>query len=251
MLRSGGLKIVFAFELTSCLCGSGLLSTANADDAGVARRDVWVGANATDKMWQVYSGGTFAPFGHLYEDGWRLRAGGGYGQYAYSGRRNNVVRSFSGGVMYMDALVGYQAQWGPLTAKAFVGMASIEHRISPVDPDARAGQEIGPKLQAELWFDAGHGYWGSLNASYTTAHDTYGVRARAAYRLTSEISLGPELEITDTAVDTTDLDSAYGRGGAFVTYSWGTGEISASGGLAGDIDGSSSPYMTLNFYSHF
>ncbi len=214
-------------------------------------RDFWVGANATEGMWQVYSGGTLAPFCQIQGNGWRLRAGGGYGQYAYSGERSNARRSFAGTVNYLDVMAGYQTQWGPLTAKAFLGLAAIEHRIMPLDPDASAGREIGPKLQTELWFDAGKGYWVSLNAAYTTAHDTYAVRARNGFRLTPEISLGPELEITDTAVETTDLEAAYGRGGAFVTYSWGSGEVSASGGLAGDIDGDASPYVTLNFYNHF
>lgn len=227
------------------------LSTANAAEDPPAHRDTWVGVNATKNMWQFYSGGTIAPFGHLHAEGWRLRASGGHGQYDYSGKRDNERRSFSGAVIYLDALVGYQAQWGPLTVKALAGIAFIEHRIGPIDPVANTGPAFGPKLQTELWYDAGNGYWASLNAAYTTAHDTFSVRARAAYRLTDEISLGPEIEIMDTAVDTAELESAYGRGGGFAAYCWGTGEVSASAGLAGDIDGSSSPYVTVNIYSHF
>jgi hypothetical protein len=221
-----------------------------ADDTP-RNRDFWIGANATEGMWQIYSGGTLAPFGHIQADGWRLRAGGGFGQYTYSGERGKVRQSFAGNVTYLDVMAGYQTQWGPLTAKAFLGLATIEHRVFPLDPDASAGRQIGPKLQTELWYDAGNGYWVSLNASYTTAHDTYAVRARNGLRVTPEISLGPELEITDTAVETTDLEAAYTRGGAFATYSWGSGEVSASGGVAGDIDGDVSPYVTLNIYTHF
>lgn len=202
-------------------------------------------------MWQVYSGATFAPFATIHSDGWRMRAGGGYGRYTYTSGSRTTALSVAGKVTYLDAMGGYQMQWGPLTAKAFAGIAAIEHRVKPRDPDAASGLEIGPKLQTELWLDTGDGYWASLNASYTTAHDTYAARARVGLRLTPEISIGPELEITDTAVETTDLSSGYGRGGAFATYSWGSGEISASGGLAGDIDGDISPYVTVNFYSQF
>jgi hypothetical protein len=223
---------------------------ARADDLD-PKADLWTGATVTDDMWIIYTGSTWAPSGRLHGDGFLLRIASGFGRYEYSGERAGQTQSFVGLVGFADAMAGYQVKWGHLTAKGFVGLAAIEHRITPLDPLASPGLELGPKLQTELWYDAGADYWLSLNAAYTTAHQSGALRIRGGFRLTEDISLGPELEVVDSAVRTVDLQSAYARGGAFATYTWGATEISAAAGLAGDIDGSTSPYVTLGLYTKF
>jgi len=47
-------------------------------------REVWGGVDAASDQWLVYSGMTVAPWSRdIYSDGWRLRIGGGYGQFSY------------------------------------------------------------------------------------------------------------------------------------------------------------------------
>ena len=47
-------------------------------------REVSGGVDAAGNQWLAYSGMTLAPWSpDIYSDGWRLRVGGGYGQYSY------------------------------------------------------------------------------------------------------------------------------------------------------------------------
>jgi len=68
---------------------------------------------------------------------------------------------------------------GPLTAKGFVGIAAIEHDVRPHDPQNPVqGRAYGPKAVVELWLNMGEGAWSSLDASWTSAHETYADRVR-------------------------------------------------------------------------
>ena len=64
---------------------------------------------------------TVAPFGSILEDGVRLRAAGGYGAYAYSGRRAAGPAShlvdFDGKAGFAELLIGYHKQMGRLSLK--------------------------------------------------------------------------------------------------------------------------------------
>jgi hypothetical protein len=90
---------------------------ARADPAApIFSREIWAGADASSHVWLVYTGTTIAPTGGIFEDGLRLRAATGYGQYSYTGERNGVMRSFAAKTLFTDALVGYLKRMGPLTA---------------------------------------------------------------------------------------------------------------------------------------
>jgi hypothetical protein len=209
--------------------------------------EIWAGAIGTENVWFAYAGGTSAPFGNLNKAGIRLRAQAGHGEYKFEGWK--VSRDADGfflvdrltiedRVNTVDAMLGYMFQLGALTAKGFAGLAYVEHDVSAASfiPPGN-GVEWGPRVQIELWYDAGGPYWASLNANYTTAHDSYGASVRGGFRLgQSGISIGTEVSIDNRTAEGTDLTSAYARGGAFVRYAWDTGEISVSGGLAVDLD---------------
>ena len=97
-----------------------------------------------------------------------------------SGAANSIA--FTAETAFAEALVGYLKRFGPLTAKAFVGIAAIEHDIAPLDPENPVqGQELGPKLAAEFWLNMGASAWSSLDLSWTSAHQT--AAARLAHRL--------------------------------------------------------------------
>ncbi|MDO9382535.1 MAG: cellulose biosynthesis protein BcsS [Hyphomicrobiaceae bacterium] len=209
--------------------------------------EAWAGAIGTENVWFAYTGSTSAPFGGLDQPGFRLRAQAGHGEYKFEGWK--VSRDAAGTFLVdrikiedrvntADAMVGYLLQLGALTAKGFAGLAYVEHDVTSTSVTASAdGVEWGPRLQLELWYDAGGPYWASLNATYTTAHDTYGANLRGGFRLgQTGISIGTEISIDSRTAEVTDLTAAYARGGAFVRYAWETGEFSVSGGLAVDLD---------------
>ena len=115
-------------------------------------REVWSGVDASSHVWLAYSGATVAPYSDIFSNGLRLRAAAGYGEYTYTGERNAQEQSFSARTGFVDALVGYLERFGPLTAKAFVGVAAIEHDVTPFDPQNPVqGRAYGPKGVVELW----------------------------------------------------------------------------------------------------
>jgi hypothetical protein len=172
-------------------------------------REVWVGADASTHVWLVYGGMTIAPFSDMFSDGLRLRVASGYGGYA-----------------------------------------AIEHDVRPEDPENPVqGLEFGPKAVTELWLNMGPSAWGSLDASWTSAHETYAGRVRTGYRLFDDVSVGLEARVDGNALD---KDA---RGGLFLRSAWRGGEISVSGGVAGrffeDARDMTDPYATLNWLTQY
>lgn len=264
------------------LCLVGLAAPALAGDERPSWRDIWKwretwsGIDIARDNWLLYSGITVAPFGHIHEPGWRMRLGGGYGQYKYEGNRGTgptpQIQSFAAATYYGDALIGYLERWGPLTAKAFAGVSYLSHTIAPLDPDNLvSGDDIGLKGALELWLNIGDNGFASLDASWNSAHDTRNVRSRLGARFAENWSGGIEgwLNLDDQsdcdlgwdnsaacyADDKTELLD-YSRAGLFLRYDWDGGELSLSGGVSGGSFASSGsaspePYATLNWLTQF
>ena len=131
---------------------------------------------------------TVAPWSpDIYSDGWRLRVGGGYGQYCYDSiapRMNcgtaglNEIcaqekaantQHFRVDHSYAEALLGYYLRLGQLTAKAFAGasMSSGASKSEPREPSD--GTEYGAKGALELWLNVSDETWTSVDFSYATA----------------------------------------------------------------------------------
>jgi hypothetical protein len=218
---------------------------------GVSSKDFWVGANVSEEMWLAFSGGTIAPFGSLHEEGFRLRAIAGYGEYD--------TGTQIGSVMFQDALLGYQTKVGSLTIAGYAGLAAIHREyvdLQVLDADTLLitwfdGTEWGAKGALDLWYDDGGAFWASLNTSYTTAFNTHSLRGRVGWKAADGLSLGPELSFDDNSKDEIQLDAGYQRAGLFARYNWAGGEISISGGLSREADDTASPYATLGFYTHY
>ena len=213
-------------------------------------REIWSGADVSGHVWLLYSGATVAPHSNIFEDGLRLRVAGGYGGYTYVGERRAQLVSFTAETAFAEALVGYLKRFGPLTAKAFVGVAAIEHDIAPFDPENPVqGQAFGPKLAAEFWLNMGASAWSSVDLSWTSAHQTSAARMRTGYRVYGDISLGLEagLNANDLGEDA--------RVGLFGRYAWNGGEFSLAGGFAGrfleEAQSLQDPYATVNVLTQF
>lgn len=238
-------------------------------------RETYAGADVSRDVWLLYSGVTLAPTSDIYSDGIRLRASGGYGQYRYSGHRSgdppDKRRQFRGTITYVEALIGYQKRIGELTAKAFVGVAAIDHTIAPGDPIALGGlltqgMDYGLKGALELWLNLGSDAWTSLDASWTGAHQTYAGRWRMGYRVLPTVSIGMETGINGHTMSDSRVLADGSRSerlrpqtrvGAFARYEWNGGEISVSGGVANSAydfsatDGFDDFYGTVNWLMRF
>src|SRR6185312_5195625 len=102
-------------------------------------REAWTGVDAAHDQWLAYSGMTVAPASSdIYSDGWRIRVGGGYGQYSYDGftprtacgdatktdactEDDRKAQRYKVNHSYAEVLIGYYLRLGALTAKAFAG----------------------------------------------------------------------------------------------------------------------------------
>jgi hypothetical protein len=258
---------------------------ASADPAAAPpSKEVWAGADVSSNVWLAYSGMTVAPWGGIYDNGVRFRAAGGYGEYSYEKARSDDPSFDSARGLnpharpyFADILVGYLQRFGELTAKAFVGVSIISHEIAPLDPETVAiGEEIGVKGVLEFWLNMGDRGWGSLDLSWSSAHNTRTARGRVGYRVWPKLSLGLEAGVNVDAQGECRLGLAgaseckttgnetveqaglldYARGGAFARYEWDRGEVSVSAGVLGDsfsTDGSTeiSPYVTVNWLTQF
>jgi hypothetical protein len=248
-------------------------------------RETWAGADATEDGWLVFSGMTIAPFSHIHGEGLRLRLASGYGAYRYSGDRGvpafNAVlgrvetraefMSFEAQTGFAEALVGYLWRLDPLVLKLFAGVSGIGHNIVPFDTENLAvGLDWGPKGTIEMWLNMGASLWGSLDVSWSGAHETASVRSRVGYRILPQLSTGLEGRLDFDIQGRCDLgwDSGsacagqyhaetagaaqlldYSRAGLFMRWEWEGGEISASAGASGSSFGRTSlediqPYAT-------
>jgi Cellulose biosynthesis protein BcsS len=208
--------------------------------------EMWSGAEATRHAWSSWAGVNWSPFGTVDRDGFRVRLGGGGGQYRYSGSIDGVPQSIYGSSAFADLLVGYQMGLGSVTVKAFAGAAFDGHLLDPFDErNPVNAAATGAKGVLEAWVNLSLATFAQVDLGYTTAHDTYSSRVRLGYRLTDELSLGLEGGAFGNAAS----DNL--KAGVFARYAWYGGEISASGGVSGDIAARQNPYGSLVYLKRF
>ena len=208
--------------------------------------EAWAGAEAFHNVWSIYAGGTHAPFGSVFQDGFRLRAVAGYGAYRYP--KLSSPGSFQGAASFADLLAGFHKQLGTLTIKVLGGITVTDRSVD--DPNGRNGTDWGGRVVLETWWNVTDRAWTSVDISWTTLDDVYGARARLGWRLVPALSVGIE------AGSTGNLDYDAARLGGFVRYEWTGGEMSLSAGIAGDgprsgsvdLDGA---FATINLLTRF
>lgn len=231
-------------------------SSAYADEPPASKaaqepwRQTWGGAQITGTDWSIYSGTTVAPFGSIYQPGWRLRATGGYGEYRYHGVNRlgptPTLQQFKGHSAFSDLLAGYQWQAGDWTIKAFAGISVIGHVVSPSDVDNPvSGTHFGVKTVVETWFNISRETWLSNSLAWSSVFQTYKADMRLGTRLTENLDIGLETAVTG------DQMHDNGRAGGFIQFHIGETEIRASSGISGDRDGNTDVYGTLNLLFTF
>ena len=212
--------------------------------------EVTAGAEAASHSWSVWGGATFAPFGDVRVDGFRIRSSTGIGFYTYNGSRWNGVErlpaTFQGRYSSIELLLGWQAALGPVIVKAFAGGIQEAHDIRPFDYAGRVqGDYVGAKVALETWL--GLSDWGFIQTDFSWSQPlgAHSVRLRAGYRATPFWSVGLEGALVGNA------DNESGRAGLFTRLEAPIGEMSISGGMAGEGDASSAVYATVGLLWRF
>lgn len=254
---------------------AGCLVAALAPVPAAARSDepptveVSGGGEIGGHVWSAYTNTTVALAAWLLdvpksirEDGWRLRAGAGYWEYA---RRQPYCAKLPGQMFgcyettvkhkrtgaFADLLLGYQASLGPLTLKVFAGAAyANEQRIIDGHDDGSTGPFTAARVLAESWYNFTPKIFGQLDAGWTSRLDAIAARGRLGYRITPEISWGPEVGYWSAARELEAGRDELVRYGGFIRYEWASGEVSLS---AGRVDDGKSEdfYATLNALLRF
>ncbi len=166
--------------------------------------------------------------GGIREDGWRLRSGAGYWRYSdrpvkwVPGVGETRVGTKRNG-SFADLLLGYHKSLGPLTVKAYGGIAYANERWLQDGADGGSpGSDFAAKVMVESWLNLTPVSFAQLDAGWTSLRDTITARARLGYKIMPSLSLGrkPASGRTSTLSPTRAL-----RLGA-------TGRSSASSGTA-------------------
>ena len=223
---------------------------ADDDKANVSHWEVWNSAGVTSNSVFGSAGIVLAPFDNIIDEGWRLRATGGYGLYLYGGERliRGRIRDviFTGNVTLGDLMLGYQWRIDDLTLKAFAGAETVEHIVTPFDAgNAVQGRRTGAKIALEGWLNVGEGGWVSGNASASAAFATVQAEARVGYRVWRGLGLG--LEVGVYRNETLGI----GHAGAVASYVFGFGEVTVSGGISGDYESPGTPYANITLLKRF
>jgi hypothetical protein len=214
-------------------------------------------------VWSAYANTTVVLSGWLAgvpksirEDGWRLRAGAGYWEYA---RRQmvwipgigdqRVKRRRTGS--FADLLLGYQTGLGPLTLKVFAGgvYARQQYLVDDED-DGSPGSFTAARVLVESWYNLTPDAFAQLDIGWMSRLDEITARGRLGYRITPRISLGPELSYWSADRELESGRDDLVRYGGFVRYEWSAGEVSLSAGLTDGFDDSDF-YATLNALLRF
>lgn len=220
--------------------------------------EAWTGAEAFRHAWSLNTGATWAPFGPLDQDGFRVRAVAGVGRYSYRGLRPNAglppggesiflgagssapraaggppdeTRKINGQTYFAEALAGYQWRFGELTLKAFAGAVFVKNVTVPFDPDADwAGMRTGVKAAVEAWYNITPKLWSATDLGYVTLDKHFSARQRLGWRLLDQVSVGVDAGLRGSFETPSGIDHI--RAGALLRYDWPGGEVSVTGGWA-------------------
>lgn len=199
--------------------------------------EAWSGGEAFHDLRSVYGGASWAPFGSVQEDGFRLRAVLGYADYR------------QGTVAFGDLLAGWHKQLGPVTLKVLGGMTVADHH--PVDPmSSLEGTDIGAKGIVEAWWAISDPLWACADLSFGSLQWDHSARLRLGWRLWPELSAGIESGSSGT------WGHDIGRAGGFLRYEWASGEVSISAGASfegptGGWEGTARPFATVSVLTRF
>jgi hypothetical protein len=234
--------------------------------------ELWTGGQTFGGEWSIYTGATWAPFGSVHEDGFRLRAVLGTGAYGLTGT------DAGGSVAFGDILAGYHTQYGPVTLKLLAGLTIAEHSpVGQASTSGLGGTALGPKVLLETWWSLSPRAWASLDLGLAMpfVHATDGIadwgepkridctcRLRVGWKVWQTLSLGLEGGAGGALAPTLrsfwansgPAENGMAYAGGFLRYEWAGGEVSISAGgiLDGDEpEGRAHAFGTVSLLTRF
>jgi opacity protein-like surface antigen len=149
----------------------------------------YYGVDVAKDIWAIYSGGVMALNGDLTRDGFVARSFGYYADYSF----DQSGTSFDGTDRALDVMLGYQKYFGTVSAVGYIGMEVRDIDNSPSDPSSSLeGTQTGFKVATEIETeDENSPFYGSLDASYSTAFNSWYAQLRAGPNF-KRIKVGPE-----------------------------------------------------------
>lgn len=177
-------------------CVAGLALALQAVSAGQPtatdksdRLSAWTGVSSSPDSLYAYAGGAYALGGNMDAEGMVVRIGGGGGEYVTDGADPRRVDHYD-----VDLMLGYRMQLGRAIVTAYAGSAVEQHRNDDPGSDLR-GTQFGIKAQAEAYMPVTDDIYLSAFGNYSTAFESFNVSAKAVYRLTETLWIGPETAI--------------------------------------------------------
>jgi len=154
---------------------------------------------------------------------------------------SHVEMRYQGGIA-----PGYQATFGALILKAYLGLAYQRYDVLPSDETrSLQGGYWGAQSWAEAWLPLGDAGWLSADASYFTGTSSYSAAVKYGYRTASWLTLGPELSTYG------DADDMSGRAGAFLRFDASGVETTIAAGISGADEDDAGAYGSANMFMRF
>jgi len=214
------------------------------------KADFFGGIDAAKATTFVWMGATYAPFGTLGDDGWRVRAIGGAGKYSYNTSVAplgiNDAFAFSG-----ELLGGYRKSFSGVLGQtiyvgAFAGLHYEDQILVYDDPGNPArGSDAGFKASLELYSRIQEHYIVTAFGSFSTVHEKYYAKTSLLYELNETWALGGEIALMG------DARYKEHRAGLACSLTWQKKIFTLSAGVLENSGRGEGTYLTLSVYSPF
>jgi hypothetical protein len=210
-----------------------------------SRAFLFGGADAGQTYGFVWTGVTAIPFGDLGDDGIRVRAMGGLGQYEYntsavpSGKNKGTISSG-------ELMIGNRKSFGAMVLTGYVGLDVKNYSLRDPDPgNPESGSRAGIKAALELYARTAPEWFVTASGNISSVFQNYSTGAAINHELTPGFALGAE----GTLLGDERYDER--RAGLIATMTFAKRSITIASGLAHGSDNGSGVYTTLTIYAPF
>jgi len=214
------------------------------------KADFFGGIDAAKATTFAWAGVTYAPFGKLIDDGWRVRFMGGAGLYSY--QTGNVPGGInSANVFSAELLGGYRKTFSNVLGQsvyigAFAGINYEDQLLHLSDPfNPTRGAEAGVKGSLEIYSRIHQRYIASAFGTASTVHQKYNAKASLLYEINETWALGGEIATMGDA-----RYSEY-RAGVVGSLTWQKRIFVLSAGALDNSGRGTGAYTTFSVYSPF
>lgn len=210
-----------------------------------SRAFLFGGVDAGQTYGFVWTGVTAIPFGNLGDDGVRVRAMGGLGQYEYNtsavpgGKNKGTITSG-------ELLIGNRKSFGAMVLTGYVGLDAKNYSLRDPDPgNPESGSRAGIKAALELYARTAPEWFVTASGNISSVFQNYSARAAINNELTPGFALGAEGALLG--------DERYDeqRAGLIATMTFAKSSLTVASGVAHSSDNGSGVYTTLTIYAPF